>query len=176
MIAWAAGVALLAASPALAFETLTVGFATPDGGVTTGKYDGIVRVTVTGVGQSQGRRLGDAFYLFSPTPIEHRAYWYQLTYSTSPLTLHERGVDATRAIVGGLPKYDASHAYSFLLDTGTTTPSALHFGISDGMYADNSGALDLTIAVPEPATWAMMLAGLGIVGVAMRRRQRWVAA
>jgi hypothetical protein len=27
-------------------------------------------------------------------------------------------------------------------------------------------------AVPEPATWAMMLAGFGIVGGAMRRRQR----
>ncbi len=25
--------------------------------------------------------------------------------------------------------------------------------------------------VPEPATWAMMLAGFGLVGVAMRRRR-----
>jgi len=27
-------------------------------------------------------------------------------------------------------------------------------------------------AVPEPATWAMMLLGFGAVGFAMRRRQR----
>jgi PEP-CTERM motif len=26
--------------------------------------------------------------------------------------------------------------------------------------------------VPEPATWAMMLIGFGIVGVSMRRRQK----
>jgi hypothetical protein len=32
-----------------------------------------------------------------------------------------------------------------------------------------------TAAVPEPATWAMMIAGFGMVGFAMRRRQRAVA-
>jgi hypothetical protein len=31
-------------------------------------------------------------------------------------------------------------------------------------------------AVPEPATWAMMLVGFGVVGGAMRRRVRVVAA
>ncbi|QBI05046.1 PEP-CTERM sorting domain-containing protein [Pseudoduganella albidiflava] len=34
------------------------------------------------------------------------------------------------------------------------------------------GSYTLTIsAVPEPATYGMMLAGLGLVGVALRRRQ-----
>ncbi|MEP6785599.1 MAG: DUF1194 domain-containing protein [Sphingomonadales bacterium] len=32
---------------------------------------------------------------------------------------------------------------------------------------------ETTGAVPEPATWAMMLAGFGIVGSAMRRRRRY---
>lgn len=31
-------------------------------------------------------------------------------------------------------------------------------------------------AVPEPGTWAMLIAGFGIVGLAMRRRSRPVAA
>lgn len=31
-------------------------------------------------------------------------------------------------------------------------------------------------AVPEPATWAMLIAGFGLVGVSMRRRSRNVAA
>jgi PEP-CTERM motif len=55
------------------------------------------------------------------------------------------------------------------------------------VLATNAGALNWTVAptglifravtgatpvVPEPATWAMMLAGFGIVGSAFRRRQR----
>jgi hypothetical protein len=28
------------------------------------------------------------------------------------------------------------------------------------------------MAVPEPATWAMMLTGFGALGIAMRRRNR----
>jgi PEP-CTERM motif len=32
-----------------------------------------------------------------------------------------------------------------------------------------------TAAVPEPATWAMMLFGFGLVGSAMRRSRRSVA-
>ena len=31
-------------------------------------------------------------------------------------------------------------------------------------------AIDSGSAVPEPATWAMMIAGFGLVGAAMRRR------
>lgn len=31
---------------------------------------------------------------------------------------------------------------------------------------------DSTAAVPEPATWAMMIAGFGLVGASMRRRQK----
>jgi len=33
----------------------------------------------------------------------------------------------------------------------------------------------VTGAVPEPATWAMMIAGFGLVGGAMRRRSTKVA-
>ena len=31
-------------------------------------------------------------------------------------------------------------------------------------------------AVPEPASWAMMIAGFGLVGAAMRRREAFLAA
>ncbi len=34
------------------------------------------------------------------------------------------------------------------------------------------GSLNVTAAVPEPATWAMMILGFGMVGAAMRRRAR----
>ena len=36
-------------------------------------------------------------------------------------------------------------------------------------------SVDLAGAVPEPASWAMMIAGLGLVGGALRRRDRLAA-
>ena len=43
----------------------------------------------------------------------------------------------------------------------------------NSVYADNVRfELGAAAAVPEASTWAMMLAGFGIVGGAMRRRQR----
>jgi hypothetical protein len=46
------------------------------------------------------------------------------------------------------------------------------FGNFSGFdYAFRTYADDATGAVPEPATWAMMIMGFGLVGGAMRRRQ-----
>jgi hypothetical protein len=48
----------------------------------------------------------------------------------------------------------------------------------DDYFPDNPGYSHITFfntgstAVPEPATWAMMLLGFGLVGAAMRHRQR----
>ena len=44
----------------------------------------------------------------------------------------------------------------------------------NSIYADNI-TFTLGGAVPEPATWAMMIAGFGLVGGAMRRRERTIA-
>ena len=35
---------------------------------------------------------------------------------------------------------------------------------------------DAAAAVPEPATWALLLTGFGMIGVAVRRRSRTIAA
>jgi hypothetical protein len=57
----------------------------------------------------------------------------------------------------------------------------LPFGGSDFNYDDESFVFQNvriappTAAVPEPATWAMMLAGFGAVGMAARRRKTRVA-
>ena len=46
----------------------------------------------------------------------------------------------------------------------------------DSNYSDNEGSITISVnpAVPEPASWAMMIGGLGLVGAAMRRRQATV--
>ena len=46
--------------------------------------------------------------------------------------------------------------------------------ISD--FAPNNANISANGAVPEPATWAMMLVGFGGVGMAMRRRRRTMIA
>jgi len=63
-----------------------------------------------------------------------------------------------------------------------------YFAVISGFDNDDVGAWSLTVAgpgtafipgngpaVPEPATWAMMIGGLGIAGMAMRRRKTAVS-
>ncbi|MFZ4690689.1 MAG: PEPxxWA-CTERM sorting domain-containing protein [Polymorphobacter sp.] len=56
---------------------------------------------------------------------------------------------------------------------GTT----LYSGYLDGRgtAASVSTTFDATGAVPEPASWAMLIAGFGLTGAAARRRRRMVA-
>lgn len=59
----------------------------------------------------------------------------------------------------------------YLSVTGTTLGnSAIGLGTNDGGFDPGGGA------VPEPATWAMLLSGFGLVGLASRRRRSAVVA
>jgi len=66
---------------------------------------------------------------------------------------------------------------TFTVPTGATE---LYLGTADGyQWNNNVGAYDVTLsgpAVPEPATWAMMLVGFGGLGAAMRSRRKLAAA
>ncbi|MBN8991649.1 MAG: hypothetical protein J0H42_25710 [Rhizobiales bacterium] len=169
---------IFSASPALA-ETITASFTTPDGGVTTGLYSGVVHITVSGFGMSLGPDLNDAFYLFNPqNPAVHATDYYQLTFGTSPLLPFNPAQDAFLFIPGGVvPAYNSSHVYSFDLDTGSVVPTQLHFGVSDGNFTDNSGAFTITVtAVPELSTWAMLILGFAGVGFMTYHRRNQVAA
>ena len=57
-----------------------------------------------------------------------------------------------------------------------TAPTVVAFTLRDYYVPDNGGGISLDIkptavAVPEPATWALSIAGLALVGGAMRRRR-----
>jgi hypothetical protein len=60
-----------------------------------------------------------------------------------------------------------------------TAGQFLAFGINNlGNYSNDSTGFNFVLttgAVPEPAAWAMMLAGFGLLGSTMRRRARGVA-
>jgi hypothetical protein len=72
---------------------------------------------------------------------------------------------------------------SKLLDDGTTEHWGLsNYGLEAGNYVltltgNNSGVGSLAgtvsfAAVPEPATWALMILGFGLVGGVLRRKER----
>jgi PEP-CTERM motif len=54
---------------------------------------------------------------------------------------------------------------------GRIDGSDANSGIHNTIFFDTHTDGTFTTAVPEPATWAMMLAGFGGLGAAMRRRR-----
>lgn len=69
---------------------------------------------------------------------------------------------------GATADVDAATLTGLGLGAGTHT-IALRVTDTHGTFADSTTMLTIT-AVPEPETYAMMLAGLGLVGWAARRR------
>lgn len=64
---------------------------------------------------------------------------------------------------------------SFIVNGNGKTISSITLTTgSNSFEVDNLAVSDQLAAVPEPATWAMMLTGFGLVGLSARRRQRAV--
>ncbi len=67
-----------------------------------------------------------------------------------------------------------SYLTEFVVPAGGATVS---FYIPDTKVTDNVGGVSLGVsAIPEAKTWAMLIAGFGLVGLAMRRRRTEAAA
>ena len=58
----------------------------------------------------------------------------------------------------------------WLVNVGSTPTHTIT--ITDGKGVSNAAIYGYGGAVPEPATWAMMLLGFGGIGMAMRRRRK----
>lgn len=58
------------------------------------------------------------------------------------------------------------------LKTGDLNQSNTYFLSNVFLYGSGTLSLANTAAVPEPATWALMILGFGVVGYSMRRRHK----
>lgn len=81
------------------------------------------------------------------------------TYRTGPLSFGP--------ITTGTPSTVLTGSIRFTMAAAAT----VDFVIQDSNYAGNSGGVSIDVtAVPEPASWSLMITSFGVVGGALRRR------
>ena len=121
-----------------------------------------------------GQKFNSHFVFFDPDPFA-AWHWSSVTFDAPIL-----------AVLAVTAKMNASDASFGLPSVTYLTPAARgletntdRFSVSGNTLSLDWTASDpgdyirvLTAPVPEPATWAMMLLGFGVVGGAMRRRQK----
>ncbi|MEY8878010.1 MAG: FxDxF family PEP-CTERM protein [Leptothrix sp. (in: b-proteobacteria)] len=90
----------------------------------------------------------------SNATIDPSAWTYQAAHGTGSWTLASTSIGA------------GSHTFSFVTNGASISPSA---GYAYGNYTVTPG--QIAAPVPEPETYAMMLAGLGALGFLGRRRK-----
>ncbi|QXQ07215.1 PEPxxWA-CTERM sorting domain-containing protein [Sphingosinicellaceae bacterium] len=88
----------------------------------------------------------------------------------------------TYGVIFGSGQFGAT-GFASLGDSNTPlgTPTLFRSFFSDGWAAFSDAGVRITVegttaSVPEPAAWALMLTGFGLVGTTMRRRSRVAAA
>ena len=181
-----AGVALAFATPAAAQELVT------NGGFETGDFSGF---TQTGSTVFTSVRSDPAFVVsgaygaaFGPfgstggitqTLSTNAGQNYLISFDLR--NFDGRTVNFYDVLFGGVSLFSATNSAAFGYTNFSTTATALgvstdlafNFRHDPSFFAlDNVSVTAVNGAVPEPATWAMMLIGFGAMGVSMRRRRR----
>lgn len=173
---------LAAAAPASAATLVNANIATPTslGTFAAGKY----KVTTTGTISLAGTAGDGQFDVDANgvpvTPVTYSQYSY-FNPAGSTIADGQSGIAPglnIGSLVGSLVANPGSTDFfslgssATLVFAGTTT---LYGAVNDlsFAYGNNGGAFSVSIAaIPEPAQWAMLIGGFGVVGGAMRSRRR----
>ena len=108
--------------------------------------------------------FGWVSYSFDESVPDHTTFRgvYALRGASQRLMFGE-GFWTTAYYNGATSDYASTSSFSFVL------PSEVTYTSDSGVFLTGLGGVGG--GVPEPATWALMLAGFGLVGSALRRRQ-----
>ena len=97
---------------------------------------------------------------------------------TAPIRLRDRGYDPSldvESLVGDISTLgsDINTLLGFGSDADPRFLTRISFSSSEAFAIDDLaiGLADVMPGVPEPASWAMFIAGFGLTGAAMRRRR-----
>lgn len=168
-------VAILDGFASAAGDTATVSFSTP--------------LNPSAPGFVADLRLGIGFSAENQNPVQSSTVRVNGTLISSNAGGNDDGQLANGALitVGGNddpfspfnPTYAQDHERYDLSPYITTGSTSLTFATANASLDDNiflaalliSGNATVTSGVPEPATWAMMIAGFGMIGGTMRRRK-----
>lgn len=130
---------------------------------------GITRALLAGEGYTPGTTIdSDPFYNLT------------LTFNTGQ-TITGRYTPTTNTFLGGSSITDAGKTYSLIEFSyrrflGDAVQANVARPGGDGNDYVGNFRIDATGAVPEPASWALMVGGFGLIGVAARRRSAKVVA
>ena len=93
--------------------------------------------------------------------------WRGVSFSAAP----DSGTMATAVSLIGNGVYFFTADWSHLVTAGDAVP-ALYYGTTFDLHLEGIAVTNLAAPVPETETYAMMLAGLGLVGFMAHRRRK----
>jgi hypothetical protein len=122
-------------------------------------YDVFAPTSYTYAGLVNGVSFGNVLLSVADTGVNHYV----------DITLNSAGI----SYLNGLAGQNASLSGSITSNQTSCNDCVAAFGYSNG-FPNAVLRLSAAAAVPEPATWAMMLVGFGLAGAGMRRRRQSV--
>ncbi|WP_353199667.1 PEPxxWA-CTERM sorting domain-containing protein [Sandarakinorhabdus sp.] len=125
-----------------------------------------------------GVRVSSHFFVFAPTSTQ--TVTGTITFNQNIIGLQRTfgAINAARSLQIRAPGTSYALTSNQGTDGGDTftfvNSKTLNFSMT--ATSANKDMFSIITAVPEPATWAMLLVGFGLVGLARRRQVRTVAA